>query len=354
MRTCAGYACAVLAVLPWLLPQALGQSVYGPDYIPPNPNHTLPVWLDPPKFAKQATCVVDIGAATIFLGHAGSALNAAVQSCERVNNTHGEAKTAEVRSACTASIAGIVTAFSYAAGFLAEAAADCKSSLQIVDIEAVKKAACAADIATFMGSLGLLANSAFVASDTCRGQLPDAVDRLADNTRRLYDTEPLKNSPAEGTASQALDNQRLQDVLEHQVTSPFEAKQKTLDERSAEIAMCFFDVGQSTFFMARAGLMINAAVADCSRFALRTGGKHAKARCSVDVRRVMSSFAFVASGMSYASFHCPFWKTVAPACAGAVGNLIASLSEIAAASASFQTTCGYVEKHSHEAGTHLV
>jgi len=346
------------AMLPWLFSQALGQSsVYGPDYIPPNPNHTLPIWLDPPKFAEAATCVVDISLATIFLGHAGMSLNAAVQTCQRINSTEvvaNEARTSEAKASCTASVAGVVTAFSYAAGFLAEAASDCKSSMQIVNIEAVKEAACAADIATFLASLGLLANSAVGASETCRGRLPDAVDRLADNTRRLYDTEPLQNSPAAGTASQDLQNQQLNNILEHKITSPFEAKNKTLHERSGEIAMCFFDVGQATFFMARAGLMINAAVADCSRFELRTGGKHAKARCAVDVRKVIASFSFVASGISYASFHCPFWKTVAPACAGAIANLIAALSEIAAVSASFQATCGYEESHDQDVEARLV
>jgi len=346
------------AVLPWLFGQTLSQqSVNGPDYIPPNPKHSLPIWLDPPRYAEAATCVVDVSLATMFLGHAGMSLNAAVQTCERVDSAKvkaNEAKSSEVKASCTASIAGVVTAFSYAAGFLAEAAADCKNSLQIVNIEAVKEAACAADIATFLASLGLLANSAVGASSTCRGKLPDAVDRLADNTRRLMDTEPLQNSPAEDLANQQLANQQLNDILEHKITSPFEARNKTLHERSGEIAMCFFDVGQATFFMARAGLMINAAVADCSRFELRTGGRHAKARCAVDVRKVIASFSFVASGISYASFHCPFWKTVAPACAGAIANLIAALSEIAAVSASFQATCGYEEKHHQHAGRRLV
>mmetsp|Transcript_2186 Transcript_2186/g.4003 ORF Transcript_2186/g.4003 Transcript_2186/m.4003 type:complete len:364 (-) Transcript_2186:434-1525(-) len=333
----------VLVVYPWLVPQVLGQSVYGPDYVPPNPKHTLPVWLDPPKFAKVASCSVDIGSSMIFLGHAGTSLNAAVQTC-KPQKFETERESSEQNASCAASVSGVALGFTYAAGFLSQAAADCKSSLQVVNIEAVKQAACAADIATFAAALGLLGNSAAVALKTCNGTLPDPVDRLADNTRRLYGVEPLQNKDAEGKTNEQIRQERLDDVLTHQISSPYEASNVTLHERSGEIAMCFFDVGQSTFSLARAGLEINAAVSDCSRFELRTGGQHARAKCQSDVRRVISSFAFVAGGMSYASFHCPFWKTVAPACAGSIGNLLAALTEIAAVSASFHSSCGHVER----------
>mmetsp|Transcript_2187 Transcript_2187/g.4008 ORF Transcript_2187/g.4008 Transcript_2187/m.4008 type:complete len:368 (-) Transcript_2187:750-1853(-) len=333
----------VLVVYPWLVPQVLGQSVYGPDYVPPNPKHTLPVWLDPPKFAKVASCVVDVSTSMIFLGHAGSSLNAAVKTCKPQNYTAKES-IGERRASCTASISGVVLGFTYAAGFLSRAAADCKSSLQVVDIEAVKKAACAADIATFAASLALLGNSAASASNTCQGNIPTSLNRMADNTRRLYDTAATQDRDAAPVANDQIKQEQLEGLLSHHIDSPFEANNITLRERSGEIAMCFFDVGQATFMLAQAGLELNSAVADCSRFALRTGGKHALARCETDVRRVISSFAFVASGISYATFHCPFWKTAAPACTGAIGNLIAALAEIAAVSSSFHATCGHMER----------
>lgn len=346
-----------------VLPQVLGQSVYGPDYIPPNPNHTLPVWLNPPKFAKVASCAVDIGTSMIFLGHAGSSINAAVATCKpqdcSIEGLTGDEKErmkkqcSERKASCVASISGVVVGIGYAAGFLSQAAADCKSSLQVVNLEAVKQAACAADIATFVASLALLGNSAASAVDTCDGNLPSAVDRLADNTRRLQtdwnkvanpDAQPGAETQLQQETEAQLQQELQNNVLRHQIHSPFEANNITLKERSGEITMCFFDVGQATFLLAKAGLELNAAVADCSRFELRTGGQHARAKCETDVKRVISSFAFVASGISYASFHCPFWKAVAPACAGAIGNMIASLSEIAAVSTSFHATCGHVER----------
>mmetsp|Transcript_142451 Transcript_142451/g.442944 ORF Transcript_142451/g.442944 Transcript_142451/m.442944 type:complete len:172 (-) Transcript_142451:170-685(-) len=123
--------------------------------------------------------------------------------------------------------------------------------------------------------------------------------------------------------------------------APGQPTQQMLDIRSAELATCVFDVGQATFFLARASVMINSAVADCSRFQLRTGGIPGYALCAVDVSSVVSAFAFVSSGISYAAFHCSFWKTLPPACAGAISNIIAALTQIAASGASFMGTCGY-------------
>lgn len=295
-----------------------GQTDIGPEYIPPRPEHALPMWLNPPKEAKMASCAVDVGLATVFLGHAGTSINAAVRSCERQ-------KTAMDKAACSASISGVVLGFGYAAGFLSAAAADCHESLQVVDKEAVTKAACAADVATFLASLALLANSGSTLRNTCGNEIPEDFDRLSDSTRRLQ----------QGNAT------ALRTIITKRIKSPFEAGEQTLIMRSGEISECVFDVGQATLFFARAGLMINAAVADCSRFELRTGGSEAQAKCSVDVSSVVASFAFTASGISYACFHCPFWKTVQPACAGAIINLISALSEIAAVASSFEATCGH-------------
>lgn len=294
-----------------------GQTNLGPEYIPPRPEHGLPVWLNPPKEAKMASCAVDVGIATVFLGQAGTSINAAVRSCQRQ-------KTAMDKAACSASISGVIQGFGYAAGFLSAAAADCHESLQVVDTEAVTKAACAADVATFLASLALLANSGSEMRSTCGDEVPDDIDRQVDESRRLQ----------QGNAT------ALRTVITKRIKSPFEAGKETLIMRSGEITECVFDVGQATLFFARAGLMINAAVADCSRFELRTGGMEAQAKCSVDVSSVVSSFAFTASGISYACFHCPFWKTVRTACAGAIINLISALSEIAAVASSFEATCG--------------
>merc|ERR1712190_508411 len=91
--------------------------------------------------------------------------------------------------------------------------------------------------------------------------------------------------------------------------------------------------------------MINGAVSDCSRFEIRTGGLEQRAKCSVDVSSVISAFSFMASGISFACFHCPFYKRAEPACAGSIINLIAALAEIAAVGSNLEATCAYDATH---------
>jgi len=308
---------------------AEGQTHVGPEYIPEATN-ALPMWLSPPKEASAASCAIDVGVATVFLGTAGTSINAAVRSCKRQ-------VTAANKAACSASISGVILGLNYASGFLSAAAADCQHSLQVVNEELARKATCAADLTTFIASLALLANSGSAMRQVCGAHLVSPADALSVNTRRLEESwqERLRQAQA-GTGPAA--NATARDLRHVHSVAGVNAERMTM--RSAEIAECVFDVGQATLFFARAGLMVNAAVADCSRFELRTGGGAAQARCAVDVSSVISAFSFAASGISYSCFHCPFWKHVVPACAGAIVNLISALSQIAAAGSSFEANCG--------------
>merc|ERR1719215_12727 len=86
--------------------------------------------------------------------------------------------------------------------------------------------------------------------------------------------------------------------------------------RQAGEAQCAFDVGQATFFLTRAALMVNSAVRDCSGAGLYKGANQQRAVCSVDVTSIIGAFSFVASGISFAVFQCPAWKKdVEAACA---------------------------------------
>merc|ERR1711920_691374 len=87
--------------------------------------------------------------------------------------------------------------------------------------------------------------------------------------------------------------------------------------------------------------MINGAVSECSRFELRTRGMKEKAKCSVDISSVIGAFSFTASGIAFACYHCPFYQSDKPACAGSIINIIAALSEIAAVGSSLEANCAY-------------
>lgn len=343
----------VLAILPALV---CGQSYQGPAYVPEQ-KHPLPIWLDQPKQVKVAQCAVDVGLSTIFLGTAGTSINAAVRNCRRQI-------TDQQKAACSASISGVMLGFGYAAGFLSQAAADCQSSLQVVSETAVHRAQCAADIATLTAMLAVIANSGSSMREVC-GNDATVNGALSVNARRL--NEEVDHVKMEedwlhkfGTAGLNLTSLLTGDLekddldkekrdlssLGQTKANPFQssalAMKQRMKDRSGELAECVFDVGQSTLFLARAAMKINSAVSDCSRFELRTGGPKNQAKCSVDVASIIASFSFVASGVSFACFHCPFYKSSQPACAGSIINMIAALAEVAAVGSSLQASCGDV------------
>lgn len=357
---------ALVAALAAALPAGVGGQTYvGPEYIPAA-QHPVPMWLTPGKQASVASCAIDVGISLVFLGQAGTAINAAVQSCDKK-------ETEQDKAACAASVTGVVAGFGYAAGFLQQAAADCQNSFQVLNPRVVAKAACGADIANFIASLALLANAGSSVRDACEeNRRVTRDDDLGFNTRRLKETEPSefhKLGEKWHTNASAF-NWMHRELEQHQISgmnggkkggkktknirAPGQPSDKMLRDRSAEMAECVFDVGQATFFLARAMLMINAAVADCSRFELRTGGRPQHTRCAVDVASVVSAFSFVSSGISYAAYHCAFWTTLAPACAGSISNMIAALSQIAASGASFEGTCGFAGRRLSNASEPVV
>jgi hypothetical protein len=108
-------------------------------------------------------------------------------------------------------------------------------------------------------------------------------------------------------------------------------------------AMCAFDVGQTTMFLAQAGMQINSAVNDCSDYSLKEGGKHAKAMCAVDTAGVIKSFGFVASLISFAVSNCPvLQRNLDAECSGAIADMVTGISGLAAAGAAFRDTCGFI------------
>merc|ERR1712087_117526 len=86
--------------------------------------------------------------------------------------------------------------------------------------------------------------------------------------------------------------------------------------------------------------MINAAIKDCSASELYSGQNMGRAVCTADLASVIGAFSFVASGISYAVFHCPAWKRgTKPLCAGAIINIVSALAQVAAAGSDMTVSC---------------
>jgi len=314
-----------------------------------------PSWLNPEKQANIANCVVNVGLASTFLGKAGVSINAAVLNCDESNHPGGD-----TTAVCAAAISGVVASFGYAAGFISAAAAECRSSLELVDKASVLREGCATNTAFIVASLSLMANAGATIRDTCAGIPPNLDLQIAGpgamNARRLG-RDPAK-APLESRrlAEQGSNRTLVYDRLKAAMHTMRAAGLRLPSKRGlkggkgghrlpAQNAACAFDVGQFTLFAARAGLMINGAVKDCSAQTLFVGGNLNQAKCVNDLGQTIGAFGFMASGIAFTVFDCPdIISNLDAACAGAIINLVAATAEVVGSGAAQANTCAQLGK----------
>jgi len=318
-----------------------------------------PYWLSRKKQANIANCVVDIGIASTFLGKAGIAINAAVENCGAEGDT---------TAACTASITGIVASFSFGAAFISASAAECRSSLRVVNENAVLNEACAAGTSVIVATLSLMANAGAVIKATCPGVRPDMeggptateAEALDSSVRRLREADPAEHRRLSALGgNKTLVYEKLREAarklekggfkIPKSRKMPHKKEEEVNGRTAAQNAACAFDVGQFTFLSARAGLMINYAVQDCSAQALFEGGNINRAKCITDVGRTIGAFGYTASGIAFAVFECPdIIDNLNAACAGSIVNLVAGTAELMGNGADLFTTCHQLGKGPEE------
>lgn len=103
-------------------------------------------------------------------------------------------------------------------------------------------------------------------------------------------------------------------------------------ERQRQIAQCFFDAGNSMWYLMRAGLEINAATTACPH-------KSEQKACAVDVTGVIASFVNAGSFLAFTVTSCPPGHNVQAACASDILKLIGAVAELATASAGIADEC---------------
>jgi len=256
---------------------------------------------------NTAMCVIDVSTATFFLGQSGIAINHGVNNCGKSIQAYKNDDPVQAekdKAACAATVTFVVAGFSYAASFLSAAASECANTLNM-------DAYCSADISGFLGSLSLLAQAGSSLRDSCG----------------------VQESQTIGGVTIGPWNQLLKGIQA--------GNDEAIELRNQNVAECVFDVGQATFFLARAGMAVNAAVSDCHTDTLRATGRKGQARCSVDINGLIGSFSFVASMVSFAVAKCPILTNVNAICAAEVANLIAGLAGVAATGSSLKATCGH-------------
>jgi len=70
--------------------------------------------------------------------------------------------------------------------------------------------------------------------------------------------------------------------------------------------------------------------------------KHAERVCAVNVLHLISSFAYVASFLSFSAAKCGETKSYSAACAGGIINVITSLTIVSASAMDFENSCAHV------------
>jgi len=70
--------------------------------------------------------------------------------------------------------------------------------------------------------------------------------------------------------------------------------------------------------------------------------KHAERMCAVNVLHLISSFAYVASFLSFSAAKCGETKSYSAACAGGIINVITSLTIVSASALDFENSCAKV------------
>ncbi|CAK0908639.1 unnamed protein product [Prorocentrum cordatum] len=73
--------------------------------------------------------------------------------------------------------------------------------------------------------------------------------------------------------------------------------------------------------------------------------KHAQRICAVNVLHLISSFAYVASFLSFSAAKCAETKSYSAACAGGIINVITSLTIVSASAMDFENSCAQVGKN---------
>jgi len=237
------------------------------------------------------TCVVDTLQLSTFLSQAGAAIDAATRGCNPIKTQVNEA-------VCAADVINIIKSFSFSAAFLSAAVANCGVLAGRED----QQAACAASVAVVVGSVSDLAMAGAGISYAC---VPDG------------------KGPAPAPIPEILASAPPQDQYPPSGYLPPHEMSRAQRDYSSTTAFCAIYALQSTWFLARAALAIDAAVSSCK------SPVASEALCAADVSGVIASFAAVTAYLSGAIATCSHsMKTPGAGCATYISMLVAGMAGV--------------------------
>lgn len=307
-----------------------------------------------------ALCVIDASQALFALGFAGNALRGATVDCQLPLETNSNI------TDCAVDVVGVMYQISYVASYLSAAASDC-----FIDIDL--QAFCSADIMGVVAATGELTGSVAAMTQSCKVN----GTAIIDNNRRLASAAPVpgarqptrvrgtlpktqqdiqrgRGAPnaksaigarrsfggdqSSGGGSTAAEKLRQQAAF---VDWPeLQTAMAARADRQQSISDCFFNAGQASASLVRAGLSLEAAIQDCDAKELHEEPFFAKISCAVDITGLLGSFSDAASAISAAVSGCPVQGEDQAACSSNVITILGDVANLMDNGASLIITCG--------------
>lgn len=276
--------------------------------------------LTTPDKVSIALCTIDLYQATGQLGQAGLGIDALTRTCHQPIAPLGKAK-----AMCSASVTYLITQLSLLASLLADASNKCALSVNL-------DARCATDA---LGLTGLLAGVATHSTNIyvmCKKDLPLPRRMCAlpdvDSTKE-FDSAMFNNTDLmhHGLCGLGDDDEISAATLQQAVRkAKMSAVGRRLKHRGPvkklkqwRQAACAFSIMESTAFLSRFGLAMNAAVHTCA------DGKHQR-QCSISVLGVLASLGTAGQYIAAAVANCPVLPNVNALCGAAISGLTGALA----------------------------
>lgn len=238
---------------------------------------------------KTAECVFHALQAALYLSEAGSAINSASVNCPEglkhgsQPSTIGQRRGERASMVCAVEIQAVLSSFGWAAYFLASAVSTCGVDNLVAD--------CAAQATGLTTSFVNIAESATGMAVDC-----DKKDLITWATKTKANVES-KFFKGRG----------------HQ-----------------ETAYCVLDPIQATYWLARAGLTIQNAVADCVS---------SQENCAADGLFIVMSFGWAAGFIAMAASDCADYTNMKAMCASDAAGVVASVTMAAGEAIFVDTSC---------------
>lgn len=285
------------------------------------PRVSVPVFgKTPSQKASIASCVFDVTQATTQLAAIAAHINDAVKTCKNVKYVDGKKPDHWASQVCALNVQSIFFSAASVAATLSVAANNCEASFS-----PNLKALCSGSIATLIQSVAQLGVSSELIATSCAPKPDDEVQ-----PGPLYTPANIGSGP--------IPQRRLS---QDNASSSAHARRLLFGGgMESDAAQCGIDVASATWYLAEAGLAINAAANNHAGGSCPpVGSPRSKAFCAVDVAGALYGLMQTAYFIFFAVVHCLDQLNTQALCGAGVDGIAAALAGVAQSGSAMWLTC---------------